>query len=365
MIQQQIDVALGYRSYTIYAGSDMSSSFAPMCRQHGISDAVVVITDQNVARYYLKPMLRNLVEQKFQPLTIKIPAGETQKSMNSTNAILTKMLKERVPRNACVIALGGGVIGDLAGFVAAIYQRGIKLVQVPTTLLSQVDSSIGGKVGVNHKLGKNMIGAFHQPVFVWTDIDCLKTLPLREMVCGMGEVVKYGIIRSAELFGFIDSHLDEILGLNREALINIQTQCAKIKAEVVSLDEKESGVRIILNCGHTIGHGLEAAGRYTLLKHGEAVLLGLVAESYISKEMGLLDAASYERILSLINRIPMKAKLSSLKISDVIKAISLDKKRISKKLRFVLPTTIGSVKVVEDVEPKLIQAVVKKIIKGK
>jgi 3-dehydroquinate synthase len=305
------------------------------------------------------------MDNNFQPITIRIPAGETQKSISRTNAILTKMLMERVPRNASVIALGGGVIGDLAGFVAAVYQRGIKLVQVPTTLLSQVDSSIGGKVGVNHQLGKNMIGAFHQPVFVWMDIDYLKTLPPRELVCGMGEVVKYGVIRSAELFGFIESHLQEILGLNQEKLIHVQTQCARIKAEVVSQDEKESGVRIILNCGHTIGHGLEAAGKYRILKHGEAVLLGLIAESYISKEMKLLDAGSYDRILFLINRIPIKAKLSSLKIPDIMKAISLDKKRISQKIRFVLPTAIGDVKVVEDVDPELIQVAVKRIIKGK
>ncbi len=222
MIHRQIDVALSERSYPIYAGTDMVSSFAPVCRQHGISDIVVIITDRNVARYHLEPLLRNLLHHKFQPITITISAGETQKNLRRANAIFTEMLEKRIPRNAVIIALGGGVIGDLAGFVAATYQRGIRLVQVPTTLLAQVDSSIGGKVGINHPLGKNMIGAFHQPVFVWMDADYLKTLPPREIICGIGEVVKYGIIRDADLFDFLESHLEEILQLDGEAVTHVQ-----------------------------------------------------------------------------------------------------------------------------------------------
>jgi 3-dehydroquinate synthase len=271
------------------------------------------------------------------------------------------MLKKRIPRTSTIIALGGGVIGDLVGFVAATYQRGIRLVQVPTTLLAQVDSSIGGKVGVNHPLGKNMIGAFHQPAFVWMDTDYLKTLPDREIICGIGEVVKYGIIRDAELFEFLELHLEEILRLDIESIMHVQAQCAAIKAEIVSLDEKESGVRIVLNCGHTIGHGLESAGHYKLLKHGEAILLGMIAESYIAKEMSLLTPDAYERIVSLVRRVPLKAKLTSLKMTDIINAMSRDKKRVAKKIRFVFPIKIGEVKVVDDVDPKLIQSAVKEI----
>jgi 3-dehydroquinate synthase len=362
MIQRQIDVALGERSYSIYLGADMVSPFAPMCRQHGISDSIVIITDRNVALHHLQPLLRNLLHHKFQPATIVIPSGENQKNLQCANKIFTELLKKKVPRNSTVIALGGGVIGDLAGFVAATYQRGIKLVQVPTTLLAQVDSSIGGKVGVNHPLGKNMIGAFHQPVFVWMDTNYLKTLPLREVHCGLGEVLKYGIIRDAELFVFLESHLEKVLRLDPEAIMYTQAKCAAIKTEVVSQDEIESGIRIILNCGHTIGHGLELAGHYKMLKHGEAVLLGIIAESLIAKEMKLLDAGSYERIVALIRRIPAKAKLSSLKIADVVSAMGRDKKHIGTKLRFVLPIKIGEVKVVDDVTPHLIQKVVKKIL---
>jgi 3-dehydroquinate synthase len=365
MIHRQIDVALGDRSYPIVAGTEMISSFAPVCRQHGISESVVVITDRNVARHHLQPLLRNLEHHKFLPMTITIPAGEAQKTLQRANGIFTEMLNKRIPRSAAIIAFGGGVIGDLAGFVAATYQRGIKLVQVPTTLLAQVDSSIGGKVGVNHPLGKNMIGAFHQPAFVWMDTEYLKTLPLREVICGLGEVIKYGIIRDAELFSYLETHMDELLRLDAEAVSHVRGVCAAIKAEVVSQDEKESGVRIILNGGHTVGHGLESAGKYKLLKHGEAILLGMIAESFIAKEMKLLDADSYERLVSLIRRVPMKAKLSSLKIADIVGAMGRDKKRVGKKLRFVLPTKIGDVKVVDDVNPKLIQQAVKQILKSK
>ncbi|RPI06392.1 MAG: 3-dehydroquinate synthase [Ignavibacteriae bacterium] len=363
MIQRQIEVALGERTYPVYSGTDMVSSFAPMCRQHDVSDSLVLISDRNVASLHLQPLLRNLVHYKFQPRTIVLPPGETQKNIYRANSIFTELLKKKVPRNSTVIALGGGVVGDLAGFVAATYQRGIALIQVPTTLLAQVDSSIGGKVGVNHPLGKNMIGAFHQPVFVWADTDYLATLKPREVICGFGEVFKYGLIKDARLFEFMESHLEKILSLEQDAILHVQARCAAIKAEVVAQDEKEAGIRIILNCGHTIGHGLEFAGHYTLLKHGEAVLLGMAAESSIAHEMNLLDSDSYRRIMALLRRIPVKAKLKKLAVSDVLNALGRDKKRVGTKLRFVLPVGIGKVKVVDDVNTALIQKAVKNLMK--
>jgi|WetSurMetagenome_2_1015567.scaffolds.fasta_scaffold216287_1 3-dehydroquinate synthase len=362
MIQRQVDVALGDRSYPIYAGADIGSSFAPICRQHGISDSIVIITDRNVASYHLQPILRNLLHHKFQPTTLLLPSGEKQKNLNRANAIFTELLKKKIPRTSAIVAFGGGVIGDLAGFVAATYQRGIRLVQVPTTLLAQVDSSIGGKVGVNHPLGKNMIGAFHQPAFVWMDADYLKTLPRREVVCGFGEVVKYGIIRDASLFEYLESHLEKFLKLDSDTVMHVQATCAAIKAEIVSQDEKESGIRIILNCGHTVGHGLEFAGRYKLLKHGEAVLLGILAESFVAKEMKLLGADAYKRIVELIHRVPIKTKLSTVKMNDVLSAIGRDKKHAGAKLRFVLPVKIGEVNVVDTVAPILIQKAVKEVL---
>lgn len=362
MIHRQIDIALGDRSYSIYVGTGSLSSFGPTCRQHGIPDSVVLISDRNVAYHHLKPLVNDLIHHNFKVTTIVVPPGETQKSLRRANTIFTEMLKKRIPRNSAVIAFGGGVIGDLAGFIASTYQRGVKLVQVPTTLLSQVDSSIGGKVGVNHPLGKNMIGAFYQPSFVWTDVEYLKTLPSREVVCGLGEIVKYGIIRDAGLFALLESQLNKILQLDVDVLMSVQTTCASIKAQVVSEDEKESGVRIILNCGHTIGHALESAGSYRLLKHGEAVLLGIVAESSIANKIGLLDGTSYKRITELVDRVPIRAKLQSLRISEILSAMGRDKKRIGASIRFVLPTKIGEVKVVDNVELKVIQSVVKEVL---
>jgi len=237
-------------------------------------------------------------------------------------------------------------------------------VHVPTTMLAQVDSSIGGKVAVNLPLGKNMVGAFYQPAFVWIDAEYLKTLPMREVVCGLGEVIKYGLIRDARLFEFLESHIDEILRLETETMMHVQTSCAAMKARIVSQDERETGVRVILNCGHTIGHGLESAGRYKVLKHGEAILLGMIAEGMIARDMNLLDSKSCERLAALIHRVPMKVKLSSLKLKDITSAMGRDKKRTATSLRFVLPRAIGEVNVVDDVPQKLIQSAVRQILKG-
>ena len=325
----------------------------------------VIITDANVAKQHLVPFVKHLLHFKYQPTTIILPAGETQKNLKRANAIYTELLKKKISRSATIIALGGGVIGDLAGFVAATYQRGVKVIQVPTTLLAQVDSSIGGKVGINHSLGKNMIGAFHQPKIVWIDADYLSTLPRREIVCGFGEVVKYGIIRDAEFFAYLESHLDDVLNLQTEALLHVQTCCAAIKADVVARDEREAGLRMILNCGHTIGHGLESAGKYRLLKHGEAILFGLVAEAELACKLRLITQDIVERITALIHRVPMKVKLSLLKVNEILDAMGRDKKRDGKKLRFVLPSAIGETTVVDSIDVKLIRGVVKNILQSK
>ncbi len=350
MIYRHVDVALGERSYPIYIGENMGASFAPTCEQHGLPKRTVVITDSHVARLHLQPLLKNLKHFQFQPLPIVVPAGERQKSLRRAESIYTEMLKHNIGRRSAVMALGGGVIGDLAGFVAATYQRGVSLVQVPTTLLAQVDSSIGGKVGVNHPLGKNMIGAFYQPKFVWTDLETLRTLPDREVMCGLGEVIKYGIILDRELFYFLEDRLEKMLALDGESLLRVQARCSELKADITSRDEREAGLRVILNFGHTVGHALEAAGRYTTLKHGEAVLLGMIAESFLATELGLLPREEHERIVALIRRVPMRASLRSLRPSEVIAFMVHDKKSVEGKNRFVLPTHIGDVQVVENVE---------------
>jgi 3-dehydroquinate synthase len=356
VIQRQIDVSLGDRSYPIYFGSGLTASFAPTCQQHGIPRRVVIVTDTNVAHHYLGPLENNLKHFDFVVSSIVIPPGENQKSLQRSDALFTALLKQGVGRKSAIIALGGGVIGDLAGFVAATYQRGVVLVQVPTTLLSQVDSSVGGKVAVNHSLGKNMIGAFYQPRFVWIDAETLRTLPPREIVCGLGEVIKYGVVFDAEFFAYLETNLDQIINLDPASVLHVQARCCELKAHVVAEDEREQGLRAVLNYGHTVGHALEAAGRYRALKHGEAVLLGMIAESFISREMGLLPQDTHDRIVQMIRRLPVKFDKSSFSPARVLKAIALDKKSVDGKPRFVLPNRLGEVQVVDEVDSALVQS---------
>lgn len=356
MIHRQIDVALGERSYPIYVGTNMTALFAPTCQQHGIPRRIVIITDTHIAPHYLKPLEHNLRHFEFEVSSIVIPPGELQKSLQRANAIFTEMLKTSVGRKSAVIALGGGVIGDLAGFIAATYHRGLTFIQVPTTLLSQVDSSVGGKVAVNHPLGKNMIGAFYQPKFVWADMECLRTLPAREVICGLGEIVKYGVIFDAEFFAYLETNVDRVLSLDPGAVMHVQARCCELKAHVVSKDERETGMRMVLNYGHTVGHALEAAGNFKVFKHGEAVLLGMMAESFIARELGLIGPEVHERIIALIQRIPLKFNNSSLKTPHILSLMSHDKKSVGGKKRFVLPTRIGEVQVVDTVEQSLIKS---------
>ena len=238
------------------------------------------------------------------------------------------------------------------------------MLQAPTTLLSQVDSSIGGKVAVNHPLGKNMIGAFYQPRFVWVDIDYLKTLPPREVVCGLGEVVKYGISLDADLFTYLEGNLESVLKLERDAVMHVQGRCCELKAHIVAKDERETGLRMVLNCGHTIGHALEAAGNFRVLKHGEAVLLGMIAESFIAREMSILAADAHRRIVDFIRRIPLKARWSSIAPARILSALKRDKKSADGKTRFVLPIRLGEVQVVDSVEATLIQSSLKYIARN-
>ncbi|MCX6144654.1 MAG: 3-dehydroquinate synthase [Ignavibacteriales bacterium] len=360
MIQRQIDVALGERSYPIYFGTGMTASFAPTCQLHGIPRQVVIVTDTNVAQHYLESLQKHLHHFEFEASSIILPPGETQKSLSRANAIFTALLQRRTGRKATIIALGGGVVGDLAGFVAATYQRGVTLIQVPTTLLAQVDSSVGGKVAVNHPLGKNMIGAFYQPKFVWIDGETLRTLPSREVICGLAEVAKYGVIFDAEFFAYLETNLEAIMKLDHAAVMHIQARCCELKARVVAEDERELGLRAVLNYGHTVGHALEFAGKYRALKHGEAVLLGMAAEAFIAQQMGLLSAEVLERIEAFVSRIPLEFKKETFAPSKILDAIRRDKKSVDGKTRFVLPVRLGEVRILDDVEPELIRLSLKR-----
>ncbi len=362
MREPSAHVQLGDRSYPIYTGTKMVDDFGTTCRAHGIADRVVVITDRIVAGYHLPPLLRTLRRAGYRPLPIVIPPGERQKDLRRTASIYSTMVRSKVDRSSAVIAFGGGVVGDLAGFVAATYQRGIPVVQVPTTLLAQVDSSIGGKTGVNHPLGKNMIGAFHQPRFVWADAAYLRTLPRREVISGAGEVIKYGLIRDASFVQFLERNLDGLLNLEADIVTHAQAVCAAIKASLVSSDEYERGERALLNFGHTVGHALESAGQYRLLRHGEAVLLGMRAESALARAMELLSADDFHRIDALIRRVPVRARAGSLPRIKILSAIGHDKKRVGSHHRFVLPVRVGEVRVVSDVDLRLAGDAVREIL---
>jgi 3-dehydroquinate synthase len=354
---QTITVDLGERSYPIAIGEGLLPSLGTLIKDRLSSRACVVISDRTVAALYLPVVRRALRGAGMSVTPIIVQPGERQKNLRRVNAIISAMIKKCIDRSSVVIALGGGVVGDLAGFVSAVYQRGVDFIQIPTTLLAQVDSSIGGKVGVNHPSGKNMIGAFHQPRFVLADSAVLSTLPRREFICGLGEVVKYGIIADENFFRYLEEHLDAILSLDREAIVYTIARCCSLKADVVRNDEREkisSGGRAILNFGHTVGHAIEAAVRYRGVKHGEAVLIGMLVESRMAGLLGLLKNAEEERITSLIKRLPLPDILPGLSNGKLLSYIAHDKKVSEKKVRFVLPTRIGSVQIAGDVPRRVV-----------
>ncbi|MFA6540688.1 MAG: 3-dehydroquinate synthase [Bacteroidota bacterium] len=288
--------------------------------------------------------------------TIIIPAGEKQKNITRADAIYTQLLRWKIERNSTVIALGGGVIGDLAGFIAATFQRGVKFVQIPTSLLAQVDSSVGGKTGINHPLAKNMIGAFYQPAFVLADTEVLATLPSREIVSGLGEIIKYGIILDRKFFTFVSSHLFDVLRKEPSAGHRMVQRSCELKAYVVSSDEREQGLRAILNFGHTVGHALEHAGKYSLLKHGEAILYGMLAEAKIAEMRNLLMKDQFDIIESAIRSLPLpRLSKLSLKNHELLATMKMDKKVVRGDIRMVLPSAIGRVSLPVAVAPSEIK----------
>ncbi len=299
---------------------------------------------------------KTLVKAGFDPLLVTVPAGETAKSLSSVQACYDRLALHRLERKSFIVALGGGVVGDLAGFVAATYLRGIDFVQVPTTLLAQVDSSVGGKVGVNLKAGKNLVGAFHQPRLVICDLETLKTLPAREYRAGLAEVIKYGIIYDAGLFARLEHDLPRLLRREPKTLAAVVARCCEIKADVVGQDETESGLRAILNFGHTIGHALEAISSYGTYLHGEAISLGQIAATGISARTLGLPAREANRIRLLFHGagLPTRLKLTTAQRRKLFQAMRLDKKVSGGEIRFVLARRIGRVEWGQRVSDRLI-----------
>src|SRR6187549_2831815 len=297
---QRIPVSLGERSYEIVLEPGSSRTLGDRLKPLIQIGKIGIITDRHVARHYLKPTVESLRQAGLDPVSIVLPPGERTKTLATVARILDVLATHRFERRSMLLALGGGVVGDMAGFAALIYQRGIPYVQVPTTLVAQVDSSVGGKTGVDHRLGKNLIGAFHQPKAVIIDPFILHTLPRREWVAGLAEVIKYGIIADETFFSFIEASLPDLLKLEVQAVMRTVARSCEIKAEVVAKDERESDRRRILNYGHTIGHALESLGGYRRLVHGEAVGIGLVAEAELAVDLGLCESEVATRIRRLV-----------------------------------------------------------------
>lgn len=356
--QPNVLVALGERSYTIEIGTGNLSRTAQFLLDLRHARHAVIITDEHVEEPHAAEVVASLVEQKFDVDLVVVESGELSKSVETAQELWQKLLDLGVDRRAVVIAVGGGVIGDLAGFVAATYARGIAFLQIPTTLLAQVDSSVGGKVGVNLPGAKNMVGAFWQPLGVLIDTDVLSTLPDREYRSGLAEVVKYGVILDAEFFEYLENHIEPLNRRDSAALRRVVARCCQLKAWVVSQDEREeTGLRSVLNYGHTFAHALEALGGYRGLLHGEAVAIGMICASRLAERLGRIEpslTARQRRLLTAL-RLPTDVP-DELDIGALVRAMSRDKKAEHGRLRFVLPSRLGHVELVGDVPEEAVFA---------
>lgn len=362
MEQLRLNLAEASRNYDILIGEGLLGTVGKLLRQYELRDRVVVVTNPTVAGLYLQTVLEALQAADFDAAVIEIPDGESYKSLEQAQRIYDFLVAGKYDRNTIILALGGGVIGDLSGFAAATYMRGVRLVQCPTTLLSQVDSSVGGKVAVNHPQGKNLIGAFYQPNLVVSDVVTLKTLPERELASGMAEVLKHGVIADENYYTLVSADLDQVLQLNSTFMTYVVSGSCRIKADVVQSDEKEQGLRAILNFGHTIGHSLESLTGYQVYTHGEGVFLGMLAGIKLAERIGWLPDDNLGTSLQKTIEVLGAPKLiKDLAARDIYETLFLDKKVKQGKIRWVLPKCLGEVKVTSEVSQDLVMEVLKEM----
>lgn len=357
VMSQTIRVELDARSYEIHIGSGVSTA-DKLLVPHIPKGKVAIVTNTTVAPLYLSALQSTLSENGIKSSAIVLPDGEQHKTIDSMRLIYDALLQNKCERSTPLIALGGGVIGDMTGFAAATYLRGVPFIQIPTTLLSQVDSSVGGKTGINHPLGKNMIGAFYQPQVVLADLDTLTTLPDREYSAGLAEVIKYGLIKDKSFFEWLEENIEALILRNPSAMSEAITQSCRNKAEIVGRDEFESGVRALLNLGHTFGHAIESGMGYGVWLHGEAVAAGTVMAADLSHRMGWLRSDELMRIKELITKAGLSIVAPRLGVENYLELMGMDKKVESGKLRFVLLKEIGKAIVESDVpHQKLIETI--------
>lgn len=353
---KKVRVELGSNSYGICVGSALLTRTGSWLKEKGFSDRLVIITDPTVQRLYGDALRKGLTEDGFEVSILLVPAGEAQKSLESAARLYVELTSSYAERTTPILALGGGVIGDLAGFVAATYLRGVPLIQIPTTLLAQVDSSIGGKVAVDHGQMKNKIGAFYQPRLVVADIDVLRTLPARELANGLAEVIKSAVIRDRCFFVFLEDNIDRIKSLDADVLEEVVFRTAGIKAGVVEKDEEDNGLRNILNYGHTIGHAIETVSGFQV-EHGEAIAIGMVMAAKISNKMGILEGNEIVRLRNVIEKAGLPTDMPGLEVEKIIQAMKHDKKVLRGKVRFVLLKSIGDAFITDEVSPSLVEEV--------
>lgn len=347
---EKVLVELGAASYEIFIGEDILSGVNEF-----VKGKALLVTQENIF---------NICANKFPCDVAFIPDGETSKSLQEAEKLYTRAIESGLDRKSVVIALGGGVVGDLAGFVAATFMRGVNLIQIPTTLLAQVDSSVGGKTAVNHALGKNLIGAFHQPRAVFIDLNFLKTLPEREIKSGLGEVVKYGVISDEKFFAYLEDNADKILQRDLKTLAHIVKRSCEIKAAVVSADERESGLRRILNFGHTMAHAIEEETAYKKYRHGEAVAIGMIAAAMISCELGKTSADNVARLERLLKRFGMMTTCAGLDADKLYAVTFRDKKTVGGVVNWVLMKNFGDVEISSDVPAQIVKKVFGRLCSG-
>ncbi len=361
--EQVIRVALGARSYDIRIGEGILARIPDYLRACGIEGRLALLTHPRLDARFGRGLIEDLRAAGYEAVTVTVPPAESSKSLRVAQRVYDALVDAQLDRGAALLALGGGVAGDLGGFVAATFLRGIAWVAIPTTLLAQVDASIGGKTAVNHPRAKNLIGAVHQPTLVVADIDTLRSLPRREVRSGMAEVIKTAVIGAPDLFEYLEANIRKVLARRPEALVRIVGRCAGYKAEVVAGDERETGGRMVLNYGHTIGHGIEAASGYRGITHGEAIAVGMTLEANLAVRLGICEPALRDRQTRLLERAGLPIRLSGLRrgrppaADAVAAAMTHDKKARAGRLRFVLPTALGQTLVRDDVPTTLLEEV--------
>lgn len=360
-----VTVQLGDRSYPIYIGTGLLGSIGHYLKEHHLTQKspLLIVTDDQVAPHYLPALEQQLEDNGYRMVSVVVKSGESSKSLSVYEEVMTAAIKGGLDRSSAVLALGGGVVGDLAGFVAATYMRGIKFIQIPTTILAH-DSSVGGKVAVNHPLAKNMIGAFHQPELVLYDLDTLQSLPAREVSAGLSEMLKHGLIRDEDFAYWCKEHSKELLALEPEALeYGISKGCA-IKADVVSRDERENDLRAILNLGHTIGHAIEAVGGYGEFLHGEAISIGMAGSALLAVKLGR-EASIYEETVTMLRSLELPVTLPAhIDTDSLMKAMMHDKKFKEGHMTFIVPESIGVVSIMNDIPQQLVIEVIEQLREG-